>query len=449
MDGGTGFNLLLVVFFILLGGVFAGAEMALVSLRESQINRIEATGTGGKKIAALARNPNLFLSSIQIGVTLSGFFSAAYGASALAPAVAPLLRGAGLGPAAADAAAFILLTLAVAYLSLVLGELVPKRLAMQNAERVTRILAPPLNVFAVVMRPVIKALSVSTDAVVRLLGGDPRVKTPPISSQELWDMVAASPVLAEDSRRILSDVFGAGQRLLQEVMRPRPEVRFLQADLTLPQARVAVHSLPYSRYPVIRDSPDDVIGFIHVRDLLRGDGDGGANATGKSRGETRTLADIVRPLLFLPGTATVVPSLSRMRAEQSHIAVVVDEYGGTDGIVTLEDLVEELVGEIYDEYDTGRDPEDRFRKEKGQLVVDGALILQEFERLTGIGLPEGQYETVAGYILEQLGRMARPGDSVAAPGCRLEVLGVRRRRIGAVRVIPGSAGQPGGPAPLP
>ncbi len=421
-------NFLLVVFFILLGGVFAGAEMALVSLRESQISAIERSGAQGQRTARLARNPNLFLSAIQIGVTLTGFFSAAYGASALAPAVVPLLRGWGLPEPAANATAFIVLTLFIAYLSLVFSELVPKRLAMQNAVGFARILSPALNVFAVLMRPVIRLLSASTDAVVRLLGGNPNVKTVPVSTQELRDMVTASPMLAEDSRRILVDVFGAGTRLVQEVMRPRTEVVFLRGDLPLEQARRQVRDLPYSRYPVTGSSVDDVLGFIHVRDLMpdpdRPDGNG------------RTVAQILRPILFLPGTATVLPSLTRMRRESSHIALVADEYGGTDGIVTLEDLVEELVGEIYDEYDTGRDPEDRYRREKGQLVVDGALILQEFERLTGIGLPEGQYETVAGYILEQLGRMARPGDTVPAPGCRLEVLGVRRRRIGAVRVIP-------------
>lgn len=428
MDGGTVFNFLLVVFFILLGGVFAGAEMALVSLRESQISAIERSGAQGQRTARLARNPNLFLSAIQIGVTLTGFFSAAYGASALAPAVVPLLRGWGLPEAAANATAFIVLTLFIAYLSLVFSELVPKRLAMQNAVGFARVLSPALNVFAVLMRPVIRLLSASTDTVVRLLGGNPNVKTVPVSTQELRDMVTASPMLAEDSRRILVDVFGAGTRLVQEVMRPRTEVVFLRGDLPLGQARRQVRDLPYSRYPVTGSSVDDVLGFIHVRDLMPDpdlpDGDG------------RTVAQILRPILFLPGTATVLPSLTRMRRESSHIALVADEYGGTDGIVTLEDLVEELVGEIYDEYDTGRDPEDRYRREKGQLVVDGALILQEFERLTGIGLPEGQYETVAGYILERLGRMARPGDTVPAPGCRLEVLGVRRRRIGAVRVIP-------------
>ena len=427
MDGSGFLNVILVLFFVLLGGLFAGAEMALVSLREGQILRLEASGRRGAKIAALARNPNLFLSAIQIGVTLSGFFSAAYGASALAPAVSPLLESWGLNAAAAQTTAFIAMTLVVAYLSLVFSELVPKRLAMQNAEGFVRALAPPLSVFATVMRPVIKLLSVSTNGVVRALGGDPNLKNVPISQQELLEMVKTSPVLADESRSILADVFDAGQRLLQEVMRPRPQVEFLQAGLTVAQAREAVHVLPYSRYPVIGGSPDDVLGFVHVRDLLGQDPETAA--------QTR-LGQILRPILFLPGTATVLPTLSRMRRENSHIAIVADEYGGTDGILTLEDLVEELVGEIYDEYDTGKDPEDQHLALEGELVVDGGLILQEFDRLTGIALPEGQYETVAGYILERLGRMAVPSDTVAAPGGKLRVLEVEHHRIRSVRVIP-------------
>lgn len=435
MDGSALLNVILVLFFILLGGVFAGAEMALVSLREGQILRLEGSGKRGARIADLARNPNLFLSAIQIGVTLSGFFSAAYGASALAPAVSPVLQSWGLGAAGAQTTAFIAMTLVVAYLSLVFSELVPKRLAMQNAEGFVRALAPPLAVFAAVMRPVIKLLSVSTNGVVRALGGDPDLKNVPVSQQELLEMVKASPVLADESRSILADVFGAGQRLLQEVMRPRPQVEFLPADLTLAQARERVHVRPYSRYPVIGDSPDDVLGFVHVRDLLAQDPEVAGDML---------LAEIARPILFLPGTATVVPSLSRMRRENSHIAVVADEYGGTDGIVTLEDLVEEVVGEIYDEYDTGKDPEDQHVALEGELVVDGGLILQEFDRLTGMQLPEGQYETVAGYILDQLGRMAEPGDTVPAPGGRLRVLDVDHHRIRTVRVVPDlPASQPG------
>ena len=196
MDSDTLVNFLLVLFFVLLGGVFAGTEMALVSLREGQVRKMEAEGRHGAKIAALAGNPNRFLSTVQIGVTLSGFFSAAYGASTIAPDVEPLLEGIGLGTAA-EPVAFIGMTVLVAYLSLVLGELVPKRLAMQSAVGFTKALAPPLNVLSRLMTPAVWLLSASTDAVVRLLGGDPRATQESVSSEELWDMIARNESLGQ------------------------------------------------------------------------------------------------------------------------------------------------------------------------------------------------------------------------------------------------------------
>ncbi|NUS36298.1 MAG: DUF21 domain-containing protein, partial [Pseudarthrobacter sp.] len=219
MDTGALLNIALVLGFVLLGGVFAAAEMALVSLRESQVRRIERSGALGARTADLARNPNRFLSTVQIGVTLSGFFSAAYGASAIAPDVVPLLQALGLGAAAAPVS-FVGMTLLVAYLSLVLGELAPKRLALQNATGFTKVLAPPLIILAKVMRPVIWLLSMSTNAVVRLVGGDPHAGRESVSSEELWDMVAENELIEENSLTILADVFGAGDRTLQEVMRP-------------------------------------------------------------------------------------------------------------------------------------------------------------------------------------------------------------------------------------
>jgi putative hemolysin len=425
MDADTLVNFLLVLFFVLLGGVFAGTEMALVSLRESQLRKMEKSGKRGARIAALAGNPNRFLSTVQIGVTLSGFFSAAYGASTIAPDVEPILENLGLG-SAAEPVAFIGMTLLVAYLSLVLGELVPKRLAMQSAVGFTKVLAPPLHVLSDIMRPAVWLLSVSTDAVVRLFGGDPKAKQESVSSEELWDMVAQSEELEEHSRSILADVFGAGERSLQEVMRPRTEVTFLSGDLTIAEARGLVRDGPFSRYPVIGRTPDDVLGFIHVRDLMPRDGehDGGR------------VRDIAREILPLPGTNKVLPSLSRMRRKGVHIALVVDEYGGTDGIVTLEDLVEELVGEIYDEYDAGADPEDRTTKAGGSLDVDGGLILQEFAAASGLELPDGHYETVAGFVIDRLGRLPHLGDHVEFAGHILTVTGMDRLRITRIRVTP-------------
>ncbi|WP_457972350.1 hemolysin family protein [Arthrobacter sp. D1-17] len=423
MDSDTLINFLLVLFFVLLGGLFAGTEMALVSLREGQVRRMEKAGKRGARIAALAGNPNRFLSTVQIGVTLSGFFSAAYGASTLAPDVEPLLQAAGLGPAA-EPVAFIGMTLLVAYLSLVLGELVPKRLAMQSAAGFAKVLAPPLLVLSELMRPAVWLLSVSTDAVVRLFGGDPKARQEAISAEELRDMVTQNDRLEEHSRNILQDVFGAGSRSLQEVMRPRTEVAFISGDLTVAAARGTVKDAPYSRYPVIGRTPDDVLGFIHIRDLMLRDG----------QLDERMVKDIVREILPLPGTNKVLPSLSRMRRLNQHIALVVDEYGGTDGIVTLEDLVEELVGEIYDEYDTGADPEDRVRMANGSIEVDGGLILQEFASASGIALPEGPYETVAGFVIDQLGRLPHVGDGVEVPGHALTVTAMDRLRIARLRV---------------
>lgn len=425
MDSGTLVNIALVLGFVLLGGVFAAAEIALVSLRESQVRRIEKSGDTGARTAALARNPNRFLSTVQIGVTLSGFFSAAYGASAIAPAVVPLLEALGLG-AAAGPVSFIGMTLLVAFLSLVLGELAPKRLALQSPVAFTRILAPPLIALSHAMRTVIWLLSVSTDAVVRLFGGDPRVKRESISSEELWDMVAENELLEESSRHILADVFGAGDRTLQEVMRPRTEVTFIDGAMTVADARRMVRDGPYSRFPVIGRSPDDVLGFVHIRDLMPRD----------EVQDHSPVRDIAREILPLPGTNRVLPSLSRMRKTNQHIALVVDEYGGTDGVVTLEDLVEELVGEIYDEYDTGAEHEDRVNVANGTIDVDGGLILQEFKAAAGIELPEGHYETVAGFVMDRLGRLPKAGDRVQIPGYVLTVLSMDRLRIARIRVTP-------------
>ena len=431
MDSGTVVNIALVLSFVLLGGVFAAAEMALVSLHEGQIRRIEKSGDSGVRTAALARNPNRFLSTVQIGVTLAGFFSAAYGASAIAPVVVPLLQAVGLG-AAAGPASFVGMTLLVAYLSLVFGELAPKRLALQNPVALTKILAPPLIALSRVMRPVIWLLSVSTDAVVRLVGGDPHAKRASITSEELWDMVAESEALEESNRHILADVFGAGDRTLQEVMRPRTEVTFINGTTTIRAAREMLRDGPYSRFPVIGRTPDDVLGFVHIRDLM-------------PRDEVQDLApvqDIVRTILAMPGTNRVLPALSRMRKTNQHIVLVVDEYGGTDGVVTLEDLVEELVGEIYDEYDTGAEHEDRVTVANGSIEVDGGLILQEFTSASGIVLPEGRYETVAGFVMSRLGRLAQAGDRVQIPGYVLTVLSMDRLRIARIRVTP-VAGQSG------
>ncbi|MBD5787802.1 HlyC/CorC family transporter [Cellulosimicrobium terreum] len=426
MDSGTWTNIALVLFFVLVGGVFAGTEIALVSLRESQVSQMEKESARGARVAAVARDPNRFLAAVQIGVTVAGFFSAAYGASTLAPDLAPVLEGLGLPESLASTVALVVLTLLVAYLSLVLGELVPKRIALQRSAGVALVVAPPLDRFATAMRPVIWLLSRSTDGVVRLLGGDPSARSEEMSEEELRQLVLDHEALPEDERRILDDVFDAGGRSLAEAMTPRGDVAFLAADATLADAVRIVASGPYSRYPVTGEDFDDVVGFLHVRDLLGRDHPD-RPATDPATGAVLRVRDVLRPILELPATNTVLPAMSRMRSEGVHIAVVVDEYGGTDGIVTLEDLVEELVGDIRDEYDPAEPV--TTDEQGGTTGLDAGQTIEELGRRTGIDLPDGPYETVAGFVIAELGRLAVVGDHVDVAGHRLTVTDVANRRI--------------------
>lgn len=421
----------LVLVFILIGGVFAGTELALVSLRDSQLEQLAKRGKRGARVAKVARDPNRFLAAVQIGVTVAGFISAAYGASTLAPAVAPSLEKLGLSEGVASASATVLLTLVIAYLSLVLGELVPKRIALQRAQGLALAVTPALDRFASAMRPVIWLLSASTDAVVRLFGGDPTMRAETMTEEELRDLVHSHQSLPPDARRIVSEVLGVRDKTVAEVLRHRQDVQFIDADATVGEAAALVAQLPYSRYPVIGEDVDDVVGFLHVRDLL----------TAPAEASVRTLA---RPILSVPSTALVMPVLATMRADRQQIAVVVDEYGGTDGIVTFEDLLEELVGDISDEYD----PIVGAQAEADGDVFDAGLTIEDFAERTSIELPDGPYETVAGYVIARLGRLAVEGDEVEVETeagedegddqvvpVRLVVSTVEGRRIRSVRVL--------------
>jgi putative hemolysin len=421
MNGDLALNIALVVVFVLIGGVFAATEMALVTLRESQVNGLALRGKRGQKVAGLARNPNTFLSAVQIGVTVAGFASAAFGAASIAPFVSPLFISLGLSEQAASTVATLVLTLAIAYLSLVLGELAPKRLAIQRNAQFAYAVAPVLSGFATLMRPVIWLLSISTNAVVRLLGGDPNKSSDELSDEELRDIVTSHEGLPEDERRILDDVLSLRDRQISEVMRPRPEVVALDGAGTIAEAVERVQDQPFSRYPVVDQSIDDITGFVHVRDLF----------DAATVDADRPLTSVARDIEYLPSTARVLPTLTAMRAKNQQIAVVVDEYGGTDGIVTLEDLVEEVVGEIFDEYDTDLAPS--ALAEEGGLV-DGRLNLQDFEEATGLDVPRGTWDTVAGFVVERLGRLAAVGDTVELDGATIQVTAMDRRRISELLV---------------
>jgi len=431
-------NIVLILVFVLIGGVFAAAEMALVSLRESQLKSLSHRGKRGETVAKVAANPNRFLSAVQIGVTLMGFLSAAFGGATLADSLSPHLQKLGLPEGLADTVALVLITILISYVSIVIGELAAKRLALQRAETFALGLAPLVDKIASGARPVIWLLSRSTDLVVRALGGDPNANREVMTDEELRDLVSAHESLGEEERKIVDDVFEAGSRQLREVMLPRTEVDFLDGEMPAYKAVKFAAERPHSRYPVTNGSADDIVGFVHVRDLFDP-----AVASRSVR-----VGDLARDVLMLPDTAKLLPTLTEMRRRSTHLAIVLDEYGGTAGIVTLEDLVEELIGDIKDEYDEEAAETTRLRS--GDIEVDGLLNLDDFADATAIELPDGPYETVGGFLAAQLGKVPSTGDEVAFETHTLTVTEMDGRRVARVRlhrVKPAEEEQLPAPAP--
>jgi magnesium and cobalt exporter, CNNM family len=428
----VGWDIIVVLAIVLVGGFFAGAEMALVSLREGQVRRLRQRGRRGQRAAKLAQDPNRFLSAVQVGVTVATLLSGAFGAATLADALKSTLIDHHVSTGWASTISLIVVTGVISFFTLVLGELAPKRLALQRPEPIALFAAPVLDRISVLARPLVWLLSQSTNLVVRLLGGDPAAGRGVMTEEELRDLVAGTQALSADERHIVREVFDAGKRQLREVLVPRTEVEFIAASTPLERAAKIAAAAPYSRFPVYQESYDNVIGFFHVRDLLDPD----------LAGRPVTVGELARPVKRLPISKRVLSALSEMRRDRAHMAIVVDEYMGTAGIVTLEDLVEELIGEITDEYDIEEGGPKQLRG--GQLEVDGLLNLDEFAEQTGVNLPEGPYETVAGYVLATLGELPEVGAEVEVNGHRLTVTELDGRRIARVRV-----GQIGADAPAP
>jgi putative hemolysin len=428
-------DVVIVLVIVSIGGFFASAEMALVSLREGQVRALARRGRRGAKAARLASDPNRFLASVQIGTTLATLVTGAYGADTLAGLLTNWLLSKNVSHEVASPLSFAVVTALITFISLVFSELAPKRLALQRTVPIAVFAAPVLDVISRLARPVVWLLSVSVNLVVRLLGADPRQGRQAMTEQEVRELLTGTQAISADERRIVGEVFDAGKRRLREVLRPRTEVEFLAAGTTVGEAAQIAASVPYSRLPVYQDSYDNVIGFVHIRDLL------GPAAPDKS-----ALVDqAIRPVKFLPISKTVLSALSEMRRERVHLAIVADEYGGTAGIVTLEDLVEELIGDIRDEYDTGEAPATKLPQ--GEVEVDGLLNLDEFAEQTSIRLPEGPYETVAGYVLATRGELPAPGDAVEIPGYTITVTEMDARRIARLRVTPHPEPGPGTPGP--
>jgi len=321
----------LVLVLVLVNAWFAGSEVALISLREGQLQRLEQEGGRGRLVAQLARDPNQFLSTIQIGITLAGFLASAAAAVTLAGPLVPLL---GFLGGAAEPVAIVLVTSVLTYVTLVVGELAPKRIALQRPERWAKLAARPLAVISTLTRPVVWLLSRSTDLLVRLAGGDPSMQRDAVTEEEVRDLVATQATFSPQHRTLLIGAFEIAERRLRDVLIPRRDIVALPAEASAEEGVRKLVETTHSRAPVYKGDLDEIVGIAHLVDLV---------------GASGRVADHVRPALALPESLGVLDALRRLQAERQAMAIVINEYGGTEGIVTVEDLLEELVGEIYDE----------------------------------------------------------------------------------------------------
>jgi putative hemolysin len=422
---GLGGQLGLVAFLIVLNAAFAGSEIALISLREGQLARLERRSAAGRALAELVRAPNRFLSTIQIGITLAGFLASATAAVALAE---PLIEPLSFLGRFARPGAVLLITAVLTLLTLVFGELAPKRLAMQRAERWGLLVARPLSLLSRLTAPAIWFLSHATDLTVRLFGGNPDLDRQEVTEEEIRDLVAAQTSFTPEQRRIIAGALEVADRYLREIVVPRNRVVALAADTDVDEALRRLAAAGHSRAPVYTDDLDDAEATISVLGLI---------------GRSGTVGDHASPALALPESVDAVVALRELQANRQQLALVVSEHGGVEGIITVEDLVEELVGEIYDEHD--RDVEAVVRSDDGSVVVPGDFPLHDLEDL-GLEATADDATTVGGLVVEQLGRLPVVGDRGVVGELAFEVLAVRRRAAERVRLQdPNRARRDGGP----
>jgi putative hemolysin len=387
-------------------------------------------------LARLARDPNRFLSTIQLGITLAGFLASATAAVTLAePLVEPLSV---LGAAARPAAIFAI-TLALALLTLVFGELVPKRLAMQRAESWSLLAARPLTLIATLAAPAIWLLSHATNLVVGLLGGDPDQDRQEVTEEEIRDLVAAQATYTDEQRQIIEGALEVADRTLRQILVPRSRVVALPADLAVSGALARLVETGHSRAPVYTDDLDDADRSVSLLGLV---------------GRHGTVGEHAHPALALPESLNAVVALRELQDKRRQLALVVSEHGSVEGIITVEDLVEELVGEIYDEHD--RDVQTVIHDPDGTMIVPGNFPVHDLIDL-GLATSSDEATTVGGVLVEQLGRLPTVGDAVTIGDETFEVLEVRQHTATRLRIHraasrrgaadDGATGDPGGGDP--
>jgi putative hemolysin len=443
MDGSTTGNpvvdLAVVVILILVGGFFAASEIALITVKRHRLSQLADDGNRAARTAQrLTEDPSRFLATIQIAITFLGFLAGAVGAVAFSDALGDLLEGIpGIDPGTADSIALVVVTLVIALASIVIGELVPKTLALNFPERLALAVARPISFIQELLRPIVWFVTRISAVLVRLLGGKEKPQGGYLSTEELKLLVETGSEqggIEEEEKEMIHGVIELGDKVVHEVMVPRIGIRAINVEDPLDEVLEMIVRAGHSRLPVFDESLDNIVGILYAKDLLpylRGNG--------RTNG-TIDIRTLVRPPVYVPESKPVDDLLHEMQVQKRHIAIVVDEYGGTAGLVTLEDVVEEIVGEIQDEYDT-EEPmvEDLSTDEELAYRLDGRVSMDDLRDLFDLSdddePDEEAYDTVGGFVVHRVGRIPLPGAEVQfREEVRIMVEGAEPRRVAKVIV---------------
>jgi putative hemolysin len=418
-----GSEILIILVLLIFNGILAMSEAALISARKVRLQQRE--NEGDKRAGAalkLMSTPNLFLSTVQIGITLVGVFSGAVGGASIVHFLIPIIaQVTALEPYSATIS-FALVVVTITYVTLILGELVPKRLALQDPENIASIVARPMVVISKLFSPIVRILSISTDSVLRLLGIRAS-SDPPVTEEEihvLLDQGTQAGVFEEAEQDMVAGVFSLNDRRVYSLMTPRTEITWLDIRDPIEEIAKKISEDSYSRYPVCQGSLDNVLGIVRSRDLL----------TRSLSGQPIHLKECLSPALFIPETTFGSRALEIFKESNNELVLVIDEFGGVTGLLTINDVLEEIVGDI----ETG-EPQVTQRQD-GSWLLDGMLDVDEFKEIFKLGtLPnEDDYETLAGFVMASLGRIPHPTDQFEWEGLRFEVVDMDGRRVDKVLV---------------
>ena len=422
-------EIVIILALILLNGLFAMSEMAIVSARRSRLQQRAENGDKGSRIAlALAENPNRFLSTVQIGITTIGILSGAFGGATLAeniglalsqiPWLAPYSQGIGVA----------IVVISITFFSLLVGELIPKRLALNNAERIASAVAPSMQRLSVLASPLVILLSAATNFILRIMGIKPSTE-PEVTEDDLKSMLdrgTETGVFEESEQDMVERIFRLNDRSASALMTPRMDIVFLDIEASHEEIQQQILSHPFSRFPVFLDTPDNVVGIILARDLLLQRVDGPHFDIRKS----------LLPPLFIPESTNALRILEQFKRTGMEMAVVIDEYGGVMGLVSMNDIIDSIVGDVTSPRD--EQEAEAVRREDGSWLFDGLIQIDDLlDHMDIDELPEeseGSYETLSGFVMAKLGRVPATGDHFEWGGFRFEVVDMDGRRVDKVLV---------------